>query len=83
MSESHWIGSAIKHHGVFRKAAKAAGKSTEEFARMHEHSPGVMGKRARLAMTLMHLNHHDNMTSNGATDEEADAAIEAAGRHRK
>lgn len=83
MSEHHWIASAIKHHGIFRKAAQAAGKSTEDFARAHEHSAGVMGKRARLALTLMGLHHHDNMTANGGTDEEADAAEEAANKKNR
>lgn len=58
-SEHKWIGTAIKHHGVFRAAAQRAGMSTEEFARKHEHDSGVMGHRARLAMTLMHLHSHD------------------------
>ena len=59
MSEHHWIAGAIKHHGVFRAAAKRAGMSTEAYARKHEHASGVLGHRARLALTLMHLNHHD------------------------
>ncbi len=53
-----WIQTAIHHHGVFRKAAKAAGKTTEEYAREHEHASGVLGHRARLALTLMHLHKH-------------------------
>ena len=59
MSENHWIAAAIKHHGVFRAAAKRAGMSTESFARKHEHASGVLGHRARLALTMMHLNGHD------------------------
>jgi hypothetical protein len=60
MSEHHWIGSAIRHHGVFRAAAKKAGMSTEAFARKHEGSPGIQGQRARLALTLMGLHKHDS-----------------------
>ena len=56
--DKHWIEHAIKHHGAFTSAAKKAGKSTEAFAVQHEHSPGVMGHRARLAKTLMHLQDH-------------------------
>lgn len=53
-----WIASATDDaHGQFKKKAKEAGKSTEEFARMHEHSPGKLGKQARLALTLMGLKH--------------------------
>ena len=59
MAERHWIAGAIKHHGVFRAAAKRAGMSTEAYAHKHEHASGVLGHRARLALTLMHLNHHD------------------------
>ena len=53
MSEKHWITTAIHHHGALRKMAHAAGKSTAEFAREHEHSPGLTGQRSRLAITLM------------------------------
>jgi hypothetical protein len=59
MADKHWIETAIEHHGAFSGAAKKAGKSTEEFAKEHEHSSGVMGHRARLATTLMHLQKHD------------------------
>lgn len=65
-SEHHWIGSAIKHHGIFRAAAQRAGKSTEAFAHQHEHSKGTIGKRARLALALMHM-HHDGQSSSPKT----------------
>jgi hypothetical protein len=45
-------------HGQFRAKAQAAGKSTAEFAREHEHSPGKLGKQARLAETLMKVSRH-------------------------
>jgi hypothetical protein len=38
--------------GEFAAKAKAAGESTKEFAKEHEHSPGKLGKQARLAQTL-------------------------------
>lgn len=53
-----WIAGAIEHHGVFRAAAEKAGKSTREYAMEHKNSPGTIGKRARLALTLMKLSHH-------------------------
>jgi len=75
MSEHHWIGAAIRHHGVFRAAAKRAGMSTEAYARKHEHTSGVLGHRARLALTLMHLTHHDESQTPEST---VDAHIEKA-----
>ena len=36
--------------GAFTRAAKAAGKSVEEYAREHAHSGGTLGKRARFAL---------------------------------
>jgi hypothetical protein len=47
----------IKHPGSFSAKAKAAGKSTKEFAKEHEHSKGLLGKQARLAETLMGMSH--------------------------
>jgi hypothetical protein len=81
MSEHHWISGAIKHHGVFRAAAKNSGMSTEAFARKHEHASGVLGHRARLALTLMHLHKHDSMA--GDSDEEKDAFHSAVERNKK
>jgi len=58
MAEKNFIADATANaHGQFRAKAKKAGKSTAEFARMHEHSPGKLGKQARLALTLMGLHH--------------------------
>lgn len=79
MSEP-WIKTAITHHGVFRAAAKKAGMSTESFAHKHEHASGVLGHRARLALTLMHLHKHDSMGD--ASDEEKDAFNNAVERNR-
>jgi hypothetical protein len=52
-----WIKGAVEHPGAFRAKAEAAGKSTAEFAKEHEDSPGTLGKQARLAETLMHMTH--------------------------
>lgn len=54
MAKRGWIKSATSNaHGQFKAKAEAAGKSTAEFAREHAHSPGRLGKQARLALTLM------------------------------
>jgi len=50
---SKWISKAIKHPGSFSKAAKEHGESTRQYAEEHKHSKGTVGKRARLALTLM------------------------------
>ncbi len=42
-------------HGQFRAKAEAAGKTTAEFAREKERAPGLLGKQARLAETLMDI----------------------------
>jgi hypothetical protein len=52
---ANWIQHAIKHHGVFKAAAKKAGKTTKEYAEEHKGDNGVLGKRARLALALMGL----------------------------
>lgn len=57
MAKKHWIKGAIKHPGAFKAAAERAGKSTSEFAKEHEHDSGTLGKRARLAETLMGMHH--------------------------
>ena len=47
-----WISGAIKHPGALKKKAKAAGESTQEFAKAHASDKGTTGKEARLAETL-------------------------------
>ena len=69
MSEHKWISGAIRHHGVFRAAAKRAGMSTTAYAEKHKGASGVLGHRARLALTLMHLNHHDETQAPAAKAE--------------
>lgn len=46
----HWIQKAVKHPGVEKKAAKAAGESTHQYMEEHKHSPGKAGSRARLGL---------------------------------
>lgn len=55
MAKKKWIQAAIpkSHRGVFKAKAEAAGKSTAEFAKEHEHDSGKTGSQARLAETLM------------------------------
>ena len=50
-----WIQKAIpeSHKGDFKAKAEAAGETTREFAKEHEHDSGKTGKQARLAETLM------------------------------
>jgi hypothetical protein len=48
----HWIKSAIKRPGAFKRKAKAAKMSVEAFARKERRAPGKLGKQARLALTL-------------------------------
>jgi hypothetical protein len=55
MAAKNWIKKAIKKRGSFSAAAKRAGKSTAEYAEEKDGAPGVTGKRARLAETLMKL----------------------------
>lgn len=46
-------------HGQFRAKAEAAGESTHQFAEEHKHDSGKTGAQARLALTLMGMNHGD------------------------
>jgi hypothetical protein len=54
---ANWIAEAIKKPGSFRSAAKKHGESTKEYAENEKDASGKVGKRARLALTLMKLNH--------------------------
>ncbi len=42
--------------GVFKAKAKAAGKTTAEYAAEKASAPGKLGREARLAKTLMGMN---------------------------
>ena len=53
---SNWIAGATKNaHGQFAAKAKAAGMSTRAYARKNKGAGGLLGKQARLAVTLMGL----------------------------
>jgi hypothetical protein len=54
----NWIKGAIKHPGSFKAAAQKAGKSTAEYASEKADAPGMLGRRARLAQTLMGMRKH-------------------------
>ena len=56
-SKRHWIKGAIKHPGAFKAAAKRAGMSTRAYAEKEKGAGGTLGKRARLALTLMGMHH--------------------------
>ena len=52
----NFIAGATKNaHGQFAAKAKKAGLSTRAFAEKHKGAPGLLGKQARLALTLMGL----------------------------
>lgn len=54
MAKKHWMKAAFSGaHGQFKEKAEKAGKSTDEFASAHAHSPGRIGKQARLALIGM------------------------------
>lgn len=55
--KKNWIEAAtVNHKGAFAKSARKAGKSTAEYANKEKDAPGKLGRRARLAKTLMGLN---------------------------
>lgn len=60
---THWIAGAIKKPGVFKAAAKNAGMSTHAYAEKEKNASGKEGKRARLALTLMGMNHKKKKAS--------------------
>jgi hypothetical protein len=58
MAKKKWIAKATSNaHGQFAAKAKAAGKTTREFAAEKSDAPGRLGKQARLAQTLMGMHH--------------------------
>ena len=50
-----WIEHANLDKGALGRKAKAAGQSTQGFAKKNEGSPGKLGKQSRLAETLSKL----------------------------
>lgn len=57
MASKNWIAGAInpKTKGSFSAAAEKAGESTAEYADEKSGAKGKLGKRARLAQTLMSM----------------------------
>lgn len=56
MGSKNWIEKATsKNKGSFSSAAKKAGESTAEYAQEKSGAKGKLGRRARLAETLMSL----------------------------
>jgi len=53
----HFIQGAIKHPGAMTAAAKREGVSNSAYEQEHKHDSGKAGQRARLAITLKHLEH--------------------------
>ena len=54
MATRRWIQKATsRNKGSFSAAAKKAGKTTAQYAKEKASAPGTLGKRARLAKTLM------------------------------
>ncbi len=58
MAAKHFIKEAIKHPGVERAAAAAAGMTTHAYMEKHKGDPGVAGQRARLGLTLQGMHDH-------------------------
>lgn len=53
-----WVQGATENaHGQFRRRAEAAGETTRQFAKEKDGAPGLLGKQARLAETLIGLPH--------------------------
>ena len=55
MAKKKWIAGAIKHPGAEKKAAAAAGMSTQAYMEKHKGDSGTAGKRARLGLTLSRM----------------------------
>lgn len=52
-----FIQKAIKRPGAFKAKAQRAGMSTAAYAQKEKNAPGRLGRQARLATTLMRMNH--------------------------
>lgn len=51
---------AIKHKGAAAAAAKAEKLSVAEWAEKHKDDKGLVGQQARLAMSLHHIDTHED-----------------------
>ena len=59
MAKKNWIKKATSNaHGQFAAKAKEAGETTRQYAEEKKDAPGVLGKQARLALTLMGMRHN-------------------------
>lgn len=58
MSKKKWIAKATSGaHGQFKRKAKKAGMTTRAYAEKMQGAAGTTGRQARLALTLMGMNH--------------------------
>jgi hypothetical protein len=55
----------VKRPGALTRKAKAAGESVSEFAKSHEHSPGLTGKQARFAEIAKKWHHGGKKKTKG------------------
>lgn len=57
--KKNWVKKAVpeSRKGAFKVKAERAGMSTRAYADKEKNAPGALGKEARLATTLMGLNH--------------------------
>lgn len=56
-AKEHWIAGAIKHHGALHKDLGVPIGQKIPADKLHAAAarPGIVGKRARLAITLKHM----------------------------
>lgn len=55
MAKKNWIAGAIRRPGAEKRAAAAAGISTQAYMEKHKGDSGTAGKRARLGLTLSRM----------------------------
>jgi hypothetical protein len=48
----NWMAGSVSKPGSFSRSAHRAGESTMQYARQKREAPGLLGKRARLALTF-------------------------------
>lgn len=59
------IKKAIKRPGALTAKAKAAGMSTQEFARAHQHDNDLTGQEARFDVNILSKYHKDHPSNRG------------------
>lgn len=79
--KKHFIKAAInpEHKGQFKAKAEAAGKSTHEYAEEKKGDKGLVGKQARLALTLMGMNHKHSEKKSHRTAKEVRSVMYGKG----